>query len=114
MLGAQMSRKALDLELLNQQLEEKEANPYDRNVRRQMQIVNAMSSVSEEFVVTEEDEDEVVVIHNGTELPSDDELEHMKQDLAEQDRIEKERWLNGLPWWKRPFAKLGIIKYARR
>jgi hypothetical protein len=109
-----MSRKPLDLELLNNELQEKRnGGPIrDHDISRAMAQIDNLVSDSNQFVIVEEDA-EVLITSVQHELPSDDEIEQMKQEYAEQDRIERERWVNSLPWWKRILVQLGVIRYER-
>lgn len=110
-----MSRKPLDRKLLNDALREKEAGgPFkDRDISRAMAQMDGLANGSDQFVITE-DEEEIIIVPAQCELPSDDEIEQMKQEYAEQDRMEREEWVNSLPWWKRTLVQLGVIQYERR
>jgi len=117
-----MSRKPLDLELLNNTLEERRkglrSNEYA--IAETLKTIDMMTDGADKFSVVEEDMEEIL-LPTSVSLPSDDEIEQMKQELAEQDRIEKEakaveltvqeeeKQVVSLPWWKRILTYFKVV-----
>lgn len=99
-----MSRKPLDLDILNKALDQQKNPNWDRATQRAYQIANSMVSDIDEFDIVEIEADEVLIVAPQATLPSDEEIFLMKQELAERDRIEMEKQvahIDRLPWWHR-------------
>lgn len=84
-----MSRKPLDLAMLNKSLDERRNPNWDRDTQRAWQIANSITDNSQEFTVIEETEEEILISPAFSSLPSDEEIAAMKRKLAEQDKIEE-------------------------